>query len=64
MSSKILYLNEDGSADLIGPVSAMEGGVKDHPLTVEYTLEEFVEAFNKSDISHLGYIFVKKEEDK
>ena len=59
--SKILYLNEEGSIDLIGPSTAMEEQVVEHPMTVEYTLEEFVDAFNKSDISHLGYIFLKRE---
>ena len=59
----ILYLNPEGAQDIIGPLSTIAEKMKSHPLLKKYTVEEFVKAFNRSEISHLGYISTQKEEE-
>lgn len=61
MITTIMYLNPEGSADIIGPLSKVIDDVQKHPLTIEYILEEFIIAFNRGEISHLGYVAVKEE---
>lgn len=60
---KILYLNEVGAVDAIGDDDNIKHSIENHPLTEEFTLEEFVERFNHSEISDLGYVALTEEDE-
>ena len=59
---KIRYLNPEGAADIMGPLSKVTELVNKHALTVEYEIKDFVIAFNRGEISHLGYVNLVDEE--
>lgn len=60
MIVSILYLNADGASDVTGAMDDVEQAVTKHALTKEFSIKEFVHAFNFSEISDLGYIAIKE----
>jgi hypothetical protein len=58
----IVYLHSDAASDLDWE-NAVDRNAKvlAHPESIEYSPEEFAEAFNTEIISDLGYIAIKEK---